>query len=184
MACTWQLLLKRVLWLECISSHKQLRWNYTILLLHWALYDSPNLFLHFYFNSHIVFDGEHTHRRSIHWHLVHQLICLAFLLPQVHRALYTCFSLTLPEMGGTFLASAINLQAIFSSAWFYFMILIFFFRRHGNTLLSSVIPGSVTDALDPANHHVIHNVVPANIKRSIQALLLSSTLYKLYYWFF
>ncbi|CAL4885715.1 unnamed protein product [Urochloa decumbens] len=37
-------------------------------------------------------------------------------------------------------------------------------RRQGNTLLSSVIPGSVTDALDPANHHVIHNVVPANIK--------------------
>jgi len=31
-------------------------------------------------------------------------------------------------------------------------------------LLSSVIPGSVTDALDPANHHVIHNVVPADIK--------------------
>lgn len=49
------------------------------------------------------------------------------------------------------------------------------FRRQGNTLLSSVIPGSVTDALDPANHHVIHNVVPANIKRSIRALLLSAT---------
>ena len=42
-------------------------------------------------------------------------------------------------------------------------------------MLSSVIPGSVTDALDPANHHVIHNVVPADIKRSIQALLLSFT---------
>jgi hypothetical protein len=42
-------------------------------------------------------------------------------------------------------------------------------------LLSSVIPGSVTDALDPANHHVIHNVVPADIKRFIQALLLSAT---------
>ncbi|OEL30721.1 Autophagy-related protein 18b [Dichanthelium oligosanthes] len=37
-------------------------------------------------------------------------------------------------------------------------------RRQGNTLLSSVIPGSVTDALDPANHHVIHNVVPGDIK--------------------
>ncbi|KAF8730143.1 hypothetical protein HU200_017114 [Digitaria exilis] len=37
-------------------------------------------------------------------------------------------------------------------------------RRQANTLLSSVIPGSVTDALDPANHHVIHHVVPADIK--------------------
>jgi len=37
-------------------------------------------------------------------------------------------------------------------------------RRQANILLSSVIPGSVTDALDPANHHVIHNVVPADIK--------------------
>lgn len=37
-------------------------------------------------------------------------------------------------------------------------------RRQANTLLSSVIPGSVTDALDPANHHVIHNVVPADIR--------------------
>ncbi|GJM87221.1 hypothetical protein PR202_ga03155 [Eleusine coracana subsp. coracana] len=37
-------------------------------------------------------------------------------------------------------------------------------RSQSNKLLSSVIPGSVTDALDPANHHVIHNVVPAEIK--------------------
>uniref|UniRef100_A0A804PNM3 Autophagy-related protein 18b n=1 Tax=Zea mays TaxID=4577 RepID=A0A804PNM3_MAIZE len=37
-------------------------------------------------------------------------------------------------------------------------------RRQANTLFSSVIPGSVTDALDPANHHVIHNVVTADIK--------------------
>ncbi|XP_066328953.1 autophagy-related protein 18b-like [Miscanthus floridulus] len=37
-------------------------------------------------------------------------------------------------------------------------------RRQANTLLSSVIPGSVTDALDPANHHVIHHVVTADIK--------------------
>jgi hypothetical protein len=29
------------------------------------------------------------------------------------------------------------------------------FRSQSNKLLSSVNPGSVTDALDPANHHVI-----------------------------
>ena len=58
--------------------------------------------LHFYFNSHIVFGGEHTHRRSIHWHLVHLLICLTFLLPQVHQALCTYFSSMLPEMEGIF----------------------------------------------------------------------------------
>ena len=62
---------------------------------HWALYNSPYIFLHFSFNSHIVFGEEHTHQRSIHWHLVHLLIYLTFLLPQVHQALCTCFSLML-----------------------------------------------------------------------------------------
>lgn len=37
-------------------------------------------------------------------------------------------------------------------------------RNQTNALLSSIIPGKITDALDPANHHVIHNVVPAVIK--------------------
>lgn len=62
---------------------------------HWALYNSPYIFLHFSLNSHIVFGEEHTHQRSIHWHLVHLLIYLTFLLPQVHQALCTCFSLML-----------------------------------------------------------------------------------------
>lgn len=57
-------------------------------------------------NSHIVFGGEHTHQQSIRWHLVHLLICLTFLLPQVHQALYTCSSLMRPEMEGTFPAFA------------------------------------------------------------------------------
>lgn len=39
-------------------------------------------------------------------------------------------------------------------------------RNQTNKLLGSIIPGSkaITDALDPANHHVIHNIAPAEIK--------------------
>ncbi|XP_078157793.1 autophagy 18 B-like protein isoform X2 [Carex rostrata] len=35
--------------------------------------------------------------------------------------------------------------------------------RH-NKLLGSVIPESINDAFDPANHHVVHNIVPAGVK--------------------
>ncbi|KAG8059164.1 hypothetical protein GUJ93_ZPchr0002g24135 [Zizania palustris] len=37
-------------------------------------------------------------------------------------------------------------------------------KNQTNKLLSSIIPGAITDALDPANHHIIHNVIPAEIK--------------------
>ncbi|KAL6911987.1 hypothetical protein ACP4OV_000792 [Aristida adscensionis] len=48
-------------------------------------------------------------------------------------------------------------------------------RRQGNKLLSSIIPGPVTDALDPANHHVIHNVVPAEIKSCLAVYSVENT---------
>lgn len=39
-------------------------------------------------------------------------------------------------------------------------------RNQTNKLLGSIIPGSkaISDALDPANHHVIHNIAPAETK--------------------
>ncbi|XP_015689521.1 autophagy-related protein 18b isoform X2 [Oryza brachyantha] len=40
-------------------------------------------------------------------------------------------------------------------------------RNQTNRLLGSIIPGAITDALDPANHHIIHNVIPAEIKRTV-----------------
>lgn len=39
-----------------------------------------------------------------------------------------------------------------------------YFSRH-NKLLGSVIPDSINDAFDPANHHVVHNIVPSGVKR-------------------
>ncbi|KAJ3695415.1 hypothetical protein LUZ60_000792 [Juncus effusus] len=36
-----------------------------------------------------------------------------------------------------------------------------------NKLLGSVIPDSINDAFDPANHHVVHNIVPPGIKSYI-----------------
>ncbi|KAJ4816489.1 Autophagy-related protein 18 [Rhynchospora pubera] len=33
-----------------------------------------------------------------------------------------------------------------------------------NKLLGSVMPDSINDAFDPANHHVVHNIVPAAVK--------------------
>ncbi|KAK9275205.1 hypothetical protein L1049_022467 [Liquidambar formosana] len=36
--------------------------------------------------------------------------------------------------------------------------------RRSGSLLGSIIPDSVTDALDPAHHHVLHNAVPAGMK--------------------
>ncbi|XP_022153339.1 autophagy-related protein 18b isoform X2 [Momordica charantia] len=36
-------------------------------------------------------------------------------------------------------------------------------RRSGG-FLGSIMPDSISDALDPANHHIVHNAVPAGIK--------------------
>ena len=43
--------------------------------------------LHFYFNSHIVFGGEHAHRRSIHWLLVNSGTILSFHKLRAHNSL-------------------------------------------------------------------------------------------------
>ncbi|XP_052180793.1 autophagy-related protein 18b isoform X1 [Diospyros lotus] len=37
-------------------------------------------------------------------------------------------------------------------------------RRRSSSFLGSIIPESVTDVLDPADHHVLHNAVPAGVK--------------------
>ncbi|KAK1275502.1 Autophagy-related protein 18b [Acorus gramineus] len=37
--------------------------------------------------------------------------------------------------------------------------------KRSNGLLSSMIPNSINDALDTANHHVLHNAVPAGVRR-------------------
>lgn len=37
--------------------------------------------------------------------------------------------------------------------------------RRSNTLLGPVIPDSINEALRPAHHHVVHNVVPPGVKR-------------------
>ena len=46
--------------------------------------------------------------------------------------------------------------------------LVFFFlrssRRSGG-FLGSIMPDSISDALDPAHHHIVHNAAPAGIKR-------------------
>lgn len=36
--------------------------------------------------------------------------------------------------------------------------------RRSNSFLGSVVPDSVTDALDPAHHHILHHAVPAGVK--------------------
>ncbi|KAL9268666.1 Autophagy-related protein [Drosera capensis] len=36
--------------------------------------------------------------------------------------------------------------------------------RRSNTIIGSMIPGSITDVLDPSDHHVLHNVVPEGVK--------------------
>ncbi|CAM8979832.1 unnamed protein product [Rhodiola kirilowii] len=36
--------------------------------------------------------------------------------------------------------------------------------RRSNSLLGSIVPNSVSDMLDPAHHHVLHNVFPAGVK--------------------
>uniref|UniRef100_A0A0D9VM17 Anaphase-promoting complex subunit 4 WD40 domain-containing protein n=1 Tax=Leersia perrieri TaxID=77586 RepID=A0A0D9VM17_9ORYZ len=40
-------------------------------------------------------------------------------------------------------------------------------RNQPNKLLGSIIPGAITDALDPANHHIIQKVAPAEIKSCV-----------------
>uniref|UniRef100_A0A0E0K654 Autophagy-related protein 18 n=1 Tax=Oryza punctata TaxID=4537 RepID=A0A0E0K654_ORYPU len=40
-------------------------------------------------------------------------------------------------------------------------------RNQTSKLLGSIIPGPITGALDPANHHIIHNVIPAEIKSCV-----------------
>ncbi|EEC74153.1 hypothetical protein OsI_09242 [Oryza sativa Indica Group] len=40
-------------------------------------------------------------------------------------------------------------------------------RNQTSKLLGSMIPGVITRALDPANHHIIHNVIPAGIKSCV-----------------
>lgn len=39
--------------------------------------------------------------------------------------------------------------------------------RRSNTLLGSMIPDSINEALEPGYHHVIHNVVPAGVKSTV-----------------
>ncbi|XP_054821366.1 autophagy-related protein 18b [Prosopis cineraria] len=36
--------------------------------------------------------------------------------------------------------------------------------RRSSGFLGSIIPGAVTDALDPADHHILHNAVPAGVR--------------------
>ncbi|CAM8983985.1 unnamed protein product [Rhodiola kirilowii] len=36
--------------------------------------------------------------------------------------------------------------------------------RRSNSLLGSIVPNSVSDMLDPAHHHVLHNAFPAGVK--------------------
>ncbi|GAB2291525.1 Autophagy- protein 18b [Dionaea muscipula] len=36
--------------------------------------------------------------------------------------------------------------------------------RRSSSLLGSIVPGSITGVLDPAHHHVLHNVVPEGVK--------------------
>lgn len=45
----------------------------------------------------------------------------------------------------------------------------FIFRRGGRTssILGSMLPESVNEVLDPADHHVLHNAFPAGVKRSV-----------------
>ena len=166
MARTWHRLLRRVLWLEYILWHKQPRWPLLIFNLQpWrVVYHLPNLFLLSYFNSHIVSGGEHTHRRFTRSHLGRLPISPMFLLPLVHQALCTCFSLMMPEMEGYISSSTVgNSRTAFVDIFWRTLL----FRNQTNKLLGSIIPGSkaITDALDPANHHVIHNVSSAETKR-------------------
>jgi autophagy-related protein 18 len=133
-----------------------------------------------YFNSHIVSSVEHTHQQSIHSHLVHQQSILSHL---VHLMIYPMFLAATSSSGSLhmfFLGAVRNGRLCFLFCQMYFWTIIYkhnlmwrypFFRSQSNKLLSSVIPGSETDALDPATHRVIHSVVPAKIKRLIQALL-------------
>jgi len=37
--------------------------------------------------------------------------------------------------------------------------------KSSSGFLGSIIPGAVSDVLDPAYHHVLHNTVPAGVKR-------------------
>ncbi|KAK1290247.1 Autophagy-related protein 18b [Acorus calamus] len=39
--------------------------------------------------------------------------------------------------------------------------------KRSNGLLSSMIPNSINDALDTANHHVLHNAVPAGVRSCV-----------------
>ncbi|KAL5539010.1 hypothetical protein UlMin_043906 [Ulmus minor] len=52
--------------------------------------------------------------------------------------------------------------------------------RRSSSLLGSIMPVSVTDALDPANHNVLHNAAPAGVKsyaviRKVERVADSST---------
>lgn len=38
-------------------------------------------------------------------------------------------------------------------------------NRRSSGFLGSIIPESVSDALDPAHHDVLHNAAPAGVKR-------------------
>lgn len=37
--------------------------------------------------------------------------------------------------------------------------------KRSSGFLGSIIPDAVNDVLDPAYHHVLHNAVPAGVKR-------------------
>jgi autophagy-related protein 18 len=39
--------------------------------------------------------------------------------------------------------------------------------KRSSGFLGSIIPDAVNDVLDPAYHHVLHNAVPAGVKRLI-----------------
>lgn len=42
---------------------------------------------------------------------------------------------------------------------------VFIVIRKSSSFLASIMPESVSDVLDPAHHHVLHNAVPVGIRR-------------------
>ncbi|KEH32604.1 autophagy 18 (ATG18) protein B, related protein [Medicago truncatula] len=53
--------------------------------------------------------------------------------------------------------------------------------KRSSGFLGSIIPDAVNDVLDPAYHHVLHNAVPAGVKRLSIFMLLDSCLGKIFY---
>jgi len=53
--------------------------------------------------------------------------------------------------------------------------------KRSSGFLGSIIPDAVNDVLDPAYHHVLHNAVPAGVKRLSIFMLLDSCLGMIFY---